>query len=213
MADASYLELLFLRKHLVKYLRANLDPVQRVHLPNWEDIVHDIAELLPRPELVALGEGGRPGALRIALSTPPYEDIPQENHDRIITFLEECFREEMFFFVKQQHTLLRSTLDDSIFCFLGQYGITEDDLSLEDLKRNWRRMASKRGKPRDRPGRPLKPYSALRWPRTRDKVRRMMPGWPEAKRPQVAAAVRTGKKPKPKAPPPPDQLSFFPPRA
>jgi hypothetical protein len=210
MAEVNYLELLFLRRHLVKYLQCNLDQEKRVHLPFWEDITHDIAELLPRPELVSLDTSTRAGALRIALKPPSYADIPRENHDKITALLEECFREEFFFFVKQQHTLLRATLDDSIRCFLGQYGICEDDLSLEDLKRNWRRMATRRGKPPERPGRPMKPYAMLKWPRTRDRLRRIMPGWPEAKRPRAKKPARTHTAPKPVRTPP-NQLSFFPP--
>lgn len=212
MADATYLELLFLRRHLAKYLRAQLDPERRVHLPNWEDIVHDIAELLPRAELVALADTSRPGAIRITLRQPAFDDIPKEQHDRIVAMLEECFREEMFFFVKQQHTMLHATLEQSMLCFLGQYGITDDDISLEDMKRSWRRMATQRGKPRQRPGRPLKPYAALRWPRTRDRLRRMMPGWPQPqpKRTTHATTVRT-KASRPAPPPHHTQLSFFPP--
>lgn len=213
MADASYLELLFLRRHLAKYLRAQLDPERRIYLPNWEDIVHDIAELLPRAEVVAMAETARPGAIRITLRQPAFDNIPKEQHDKIVGMLEECFREEMFFFVKQQHTMLHATLEHSLQCFLGQYGITDDDIGLEDLKRTWRRMATQRGKPRQRPGRPLKPFAALRWPRTRDKLRRMMPGWPEPKRRAVSPAVRTST-PRSTRPSAPDgQLSFFPPSA
>lgn len=213
MADAEFLKLLFVRRHLVKYLQANLDPARRSHLPHAEDIAHDIAELLPRAEVVALEDTERTTSLRITLRAPNYADIPKQHHDKIVALLEECFREEFFYFVKQQHIYMRTSLEHSVLCFMGQYGLTDDDVSLDDMKRRWRRMATNRGKPPERPGRPMKPFAALKFPRTRDRVRRMMEGWPPARNPRPARPVRTGK-PKAKSRPAPEvpgQLSFFPP--
>jgi hypothetical protein len=216
MAEAvDFLDLLFVQRHLAKYLRANLDPEKRSVLPNAEVLAHDIALLVPTPWVVGLADAPRAGCARIQLQRQPGDALSPEVHKQIMDIVEEAFREEMYLHAKQLHISMRVPLGDALQSFLSGYGIVEDDLALEIAKRSWRRMATSRGRPKQPPGRPMKPLDALKWPRTRDRLRRMMPGWPPVRvQPTLPSAssgrkVRTGGKRK-KDEDNDLQLSFFP---
>ncbi|MGI4833304.1 MAG: hypothetical protein ACRYFK_07565 [Janthinobacterium lividum] len=147
------------RPHLLKYLEVHLKLARLVEAPlQLEDYVLSktnrfgfaLNQLLRKPAKSARHEGSIDDCtvslgLNLRNFNAPYYDLTQGKLSPYVVFqfnefVDDNFREELYWWVAQ-HREKRATIKDGILSFMAFYGVTENDLAYETLRKDVQRNA------------------------------------------------------------------------
>lgn len=170
MAEPIRAQLQFVRKHITRYICANLHPVQGLTLPNSSELRQLVALHITAGFSVMLADDppgqthSTPTSVNLAVQLPP---LSAKLHNDLLEAITELYNREFCQAVHQLHHLMRVPLHTSVETFRRRYGISEDDYPLRSSLRTYNRYLQKRGVKR-RSGRPTLPAELLKCRRTRE---------------------------------------------
>jgi hypothetical protein len=170
MAEPIRAELQFVRKHITRYLHANLHPLHGLTLPNSTELrqmvaLHLTAGFAVRVDhLIPHDTLHTPTNVQLIAELPP---LTPKLHNDLLDAITSMYNQEFCRAVDHLHLIMRVPLHRSVETFRMRYGITEDDYPLRTSLRTYNRYLRKRGI-RRRSGRPVLPADLLKCRRTRE---------------------------------------------
>lgn len=174
MAEQMQTELVFVKRHIRKYLLKNLDPELAGACPNSRTIRQSLAVMLTRNMVQVSTDRSLParkGELPLRIRTDLGGQISLKDHNDVMELVTSTFFAEFYRTVDKLHLTLGVAQHFAIAAFRDQYAITEDDWPLKHSERYYQRHLARTQRRKRRRGRPMLPFEHLKDQRERERNR------------------------------------------